>query len=53
VSDKPKMIPVTDPAEIEALKRGAQGELDAPYGIEYAGRWYAEASELERYRQQS
>ncbi len=44
---KPRLLRVTDPEEIAAIKRA---DLLAPIGFEYAGAWFAEATSLEAYR---
>ncbi len=44
---KPRMVEVTDPAEIEAIQ---SGHWAAPVGGEYEGRWLAESSTLANYR---
>ena len=45
---KPRMVMVTNPAEIEAIQRSG---LDDPIGGPFAGGWVAYAWSLERYRE--
>ncbi len=44
---KPRLVEVTDPGEIDAIKAG---DWAAPVGGEYEGRWLAESSTLANYR---
>jgi len=49
--DKPRLVRVTDPAEIEAVQAGAGGELGFPCGLtDEAGNWWADATELAKWR---
>jgi hypothetical protein len=49
-TDKPRLVRVTDPVEIEAVKAG-RAELHAPYGYYYGNDcWYAEEAEMAKWR---
>jgi hypothetical protein len=45
--DKPRMVQVTDPAEIESIRRNG---LDDIIGGEVAGQWWAYKWSLDRWR---
>jgi len=55
--DKPRLVRVTDPVEIEACRRGWRGYIGCPHGFpqgdpesEADWHWYAYAAELEKWR---
>jgi len=58
--DKPRLVRVTDPVEIEAVAKGCAGDLSCPRGISYLDYgngydsrqevWYADADELAKWR---
>ena len=48
--DKPRLVRVTDPVEIEALNDG-RAKIHTPYGYyKFDGIWYADAAELAKWR---
>ena len=56
--EKPRLVRVTDPKEIEAVAKGWAGDLGLPRGVPFIdytdnGRvqgWYADAAELAKWR---
>lgn len=51
LSDKPHLVPVTDPAEREAVLRELEtGDITLPIGGWYFGKLYAYAEGLRRWR---
>jgi len=60
--EKPRLVRVTDPVEIEAVKAGASGDIGCPLGHWYneilltspeptLGKvWYADAAEMAKWR---
>lgn len=51
MSDKTRLIQVTAAAEISAVQAGAAGDLHKPFGVLIGEAWYAEAGEIDQYRQ--
>jgi len=50
-TEKPRLTRVTDPAEIEAVRAGAVGELGFPCGLhDEEGNWWADSAELAKWR---
>lgn len=47
-SEKPRIAPVTDPAEIKSIKRGTYSEIQGWQNED--GKWWAHSYSLERYR---
>lgn len=45
---KQRMVRVTDPAEIEAIKRN--DSLKCPDGVEFGGAWFATLDSLRKFR---
>jgi hypothetical protein len=42
MNEKPRLVPIPEPADPEADRR----DLSKPFPIEYGGRWYVLADEL-------
>lgn len=49
MNDKPRMVEVTDPVELGAL-RAARNDINAPYLVMEKGKFYSPADELRAWR---
>lgn len=51
MSDKPRLVQVTESREIAAINASLAGEIDSIAGMVLDGIWYADADELKRWRE--
>jgi hypothetical protein len=48
---KTRLVPITTAPELAAVQAGAAGDLGKPFGVRIGEAWYAEADEIDQYRQ--